>query len=130
MKKIVLTVVAMMAFTLSFAETKSNNVEMNASELDESIVNNADTRFDMSCDMRRLAVVLDLDEWQMEAVEAIQDNFNNAIRSLASFRGPRLRHMVRQAVRKDAQQMHRVLNDKQFGTYMLLLGTTLRNRNL
>jgi hypothetical protein len=33
-------------------------------------------------------------------------------------------------VRKDAQQMRRVLNDEQFETYMTLLGTTLRNKGL
>jgi hypothetical protein len=33
-------------------------------------------------------------------------------------------------VRKDAKQMQRVLNDKQFDTYMMLLGVTLRNKGL
>ena len=84
----------------------------------------------MSCDMRRLSVLLDLDEWQMEAVEAIQTCFNNEMQSLASEKGPQLRHLVHQAVRKDAQQMHRVLNDEQFDTYMFLLGTTLHNKHL
>lgn len=115
--------VAMMAFTFSFAETKSNSIE-------KSFIENADTRFDMSCDMHRLSALLDLNEWQMEAVEAIQNCFNDEIQSLASVRGPQLRHLVHQAVRKDAQQMQRVLNDKQFSTYMLLLGTTLRNKHL
>ena len=130
MKKFALTMVALMAVTLSFAETKSNSVETNAAYFDRSFVNDVNTRFDMSCDMRRLSALLDLDEWQMEAVEAIQNNFNNEIQSLASERGPKLRHLVHQAVRKDAKQMHRVLNDKQFSTYMLLLGTTLHNKHL
>ena len=122
MKKIALTMVAMMAFAISFAETKVNNVDIN--------VNNVDNRFDMSCDMIRLSAVLDLSEWQMEAVEVIQNNFNNEIQSLASVRGPMRRHMVHQAVRKDANQMKRVLNDKQFDTYMRLLVTTLQNKHL
>lgn len=115
MKKIVLTMVALMAVTFSFAETKTNDV---------------DKRFDMTCNMHRLSVVLDLDEWQMEAVEAAQNCLNNEIQSLASVRGPQLRHLVHQAVMKDAQQMKRVLNDKQFATYMMLLGTTLHNKHL
>ena len=61
MKKIVMTLVALMAVTFSFAETKSDRTEKD---------------FDMSCDMRRLSVLLDLDEWQMEAVEAIQTCFS------------------------------------------------------
>ena len=115
MKKMVLTLVAMMAVTFSFAETKSNDV---------------DTRFDMSCDMHRLSALLDLNEWHMEAVEAIQNSFTNEMLSLASVKGPQVRHMVHQAVRKDAHQMKRVLNDKQFDTYMLLLVTTLKNKHL
>ena len=115
MKKIVLTMVALMAVTFSFAETKGADV---------------DKRFDMTCNMHRLAVVLDLNEWQMEAVEAIQNTFNNEMQSIATKRGPQRRHLVHQAVRKDANQMQRVLNDKQFETYMTLLGATLQNKHL
>jgi hypothetical protein len=130
MKKIVLTMVAAMAFTFSFAETKSDKADKGAENFFRSFVINDDTRFDMSCDMHRLAAVLDLDEWQTEAVEAAQNCLNNEIQSLASVRGPQLRHLVHQAVMKDAQQMKRVLNDKQFATYMMLLGTTLHNKHL
>ena len=80
MKKIIVTLVAMMAVTFSFAETNSNNV---------------DRRFDMSCNM-----------------------------------DPIQRHLVHQAVRKDAQKMKSVLNEKQFGLYMRIMLNTLRNRHL
>ena len=115
MKKMIVTLVAMMAVTFSFAETNSNNV---------------DRRFDMSCNMDRLAEVLALDEDQAEAVETIHDNFNNELKSLASVRGPIQRHMVHQAVRKDAQKMKNVLNKEQFGLYMRIMLNTLRNRQL
>ena len=115
MKKIVLTMAAMMALTFSFAETKSNKV---------------DPRFDMNCNMYRLSIALDLDDSQLDEVEAIQNSFSNEMQSLATLKGPRLRHGIHQAIRKDAEQMKRVLNDKQFNTYMLLLFSTLRNRNL
>ena len=46
MKKIIVTMVAMMAVTFSFAETNSNKV---------------DKRYDMSCNMDRLSEVLALD---------------------------------------------------------------------
>ena len=134
MKKIVLTLVAAMAFTLSFAETKSSNnqnVENNYIGFDRVNFDKINAeRFDMSCDMNRLASVLDLNEWQMEAVEAIQNTFNNEMQSIATKRGPQRRHLVHQAVRKDANQMQRVLNDKQFETYMTLLGATLQNKHL
>ena len=134
MKKVLLTIIALMAVTVSFAETKSsNNENVESSYIGFDRINfdklNAE-RFDMSCDMRRLAATLDLNDWQMEAVEAIQNTFNNEMQSLASVKGPKCRHMVHQAVRKDAQQMKRVLNDKQFNTYMTLLVTTLQNKHL
>ena len=130
MKKVIFTLVAMMAFTLSFAETKSHRAENRFEGFSMSFVNNLDKRFDMNFDMRRLAAKLDLTESQMEAVEVIQDLFADEMQSLATVRGPRQRHMVHQAVRKDVQQMQRVLNDKQFGTYMMLLGATLQNKHL
>ena len=115
MKKMIVTLVAMMAVTFSFAETNSNNV---------------DRRFDMSCNMDRLSEVLALDEDQAEAVETIHDNFNNELKSLASLRGPIQRHMVHQAVRKEAQKMKNALNKEQFGLYMRIMLNTLRNRQL
>ena len=115
MKKIVLTMVAVMAVTFSFAETRVKNV---------------DKRFDMTCDIYRLSEVLDLDNQQMDAVEVIHDKFSSEMQSLASVKGPKQRHMIHQAVRKEAQQMHRVLNEKQFALYMRILGVTLRNRHL
>lgn len=112
MKKVVLTLVAMMAVTFSFAKSS------------------ADKQFDMSCDIYRLSVTLGLDEQQMDAVEMIQDKFSSEMQSLATLKGHQLRHGIHQAVRKDAEQMRQVLNDKQFHTYMRILFATLRNRNL
>ena len=115
MKKIVLTVIATMAFTFSFAGTKSNNV---------------DKRFDMDCDIYRLSVILDLSEKQMDEVEEIQANFSEEMQSLASLEGPQQRFRIHQTVRKEAHQMRQVLNDKQFRDYMRILMVTLRNRHL
>ncbi len=107
--------VAAMVFNFSFAETNGFGSEKN---------------YDMSCDIDRLTAVLNLDEKQMDAVEAIHENFSNEMLSLASVKGPWKRHLIHNALRKDARQMRRVLNDKQLGTYMLLMVTTIRNRQL
>jgi hypothetical protein len=112
MKKIALTLVALMAVTMSFAKSS------------------ADRRFDMSCDIYRLSVTLNLDEQQMDAVEEIQDNFSNEMKSLSTLKGRQLRHGIHQTVRKDAEQMRQVLNPEQFHTYMRILFATLHNRNL
>ena len=118
MKKIVLTMVALMTLTLGQAKTESYRPARNAAS------------YDMSFDMRRLAAKLDLTAYQMEAVEIIQESFNNEMQAAATARGFERRAMVHEAVRKDARQMQRVLDEKQFRTYMMLLGTTLRNRGL
>ena len=118
MKKILLTVVAVMTMTFGYAETEGFRTQKNAED------------YDMSFDMHRLAAKLDLTSYQMEAVQVIQACFNNEVQSAASARGRERRFLVRQAVRKDVHQMHQVLNDKQFSTYMMLLGTTLRNKGI
>ena len=113
MKKIVFTLAAVMAFTFSFAKSDK-----------------ADKRFDMSCDIYRISKVLELDENQMDAVEMIHENFSNEMKSLASLKGYQLKHRIHQAVRKDAEQMRQVLNDKQLNCYMRILLLTLHNRQL
>ena len=130
MKKIILTLVAMMTMSFSYAETESFRAENNVENFMINFMKNQDKRFDMSCDMRRLAVTLDLNDRQIEFVEAIHNTFCNEMSSLASVRGHQRRHLVHEAVRKDIYQMQRVLNDKQFDTYMTLLGATLKNKHL
>ena len=116
MKKIILTVVATMMMTISFAETKNANAVKN---VDES---------GLTFDLRRLAVTLDLTDTQMEAVKVISENFNDELISATSARRFQRHALIDQAIRKDAKQMRNVLNDKQFNTYMQLLGVTLQNR--
>jgi hypothetical protein len=118
MKKLILTMVAMMTFAFGFAGNESYRSE-------KSVAN-----YDMSFDMRRLAEKLELTSEQMEAVQVIQECFNSDMMSAANARAHQRRFLVHQAVRKDAKQMQRVLNDKQFDTYMMLLGVTLRNKGL
>ena len=116
MKKIILTVVATMMMTISFAETNNANAVKN--------VDNSGLTFDLN----RLAATLDLTDYQMEAVKIISDNFNDELISATSARRFQRHALIQQAIRKDAKQMRNVLNDKQFNTYMQLLGVTLQNR--
>ena len=118
MKKILLTLVAVM--TMSFANAETEGLRTHRHVVD----------YDMSFDINRLAAKLDLTNDQMEAVEVIQENFNDEVLEAATARGHERRFLVHQAVRKDVQQMHRVLNDEQFNTYMMLLGATLQNKHL
>lgn len=63
-------------------------------------------------------------------MEASLNSFNNDMRSLSAVSGPRLGFQIHQALKKDAYQMRRVLNEQQFNTYMRLLVLTLHNRML
>ena len=119
MKKIILTVVATMMMTISFAETTNTSAVKNVEERG------------LTFDLRRLAVTLDLTDNQMDqmdAVKVISDNFNDELISASTARRFQRHALIQQAIRKDAKQMRNVLNDKQFNTYMQLLGATLQNR--
>lgn len=121
MKKIVLSVVAVMTFTLGFAETGMNR----SWRMDRQPVN-----YDMSFDLHRLAAKLELTQEQMETVQVIQDCFNDEVLEASASRGLARRHQIYKAVGKDLYQMHRVLDEKQFSTYRMLLGATLKNKGL
>ena len=120
MKKIILTVVAAMMMAVSFAETTNTSAVKNVEEAG------------LTFDLRRLAVTLDLTDNQMDAVKVISDNFNDELISASTARRFQrhalIQQAIKQAIRKDAKQMRNVLNDKQFNTYMQLLGATLQNR--
>lgn len=122
MKKIAISVVTMMMVTFGYAETNQGRRMM--------MMDRQPVSYDMSFDVNRLADKLDLDADQMEMVQVIQNCFNNEVQEAATTRGLQRRHLIHQAVRKDVQQMQRVLNDEQFGTYMMLLGVTLQNKGL
>ena len=122
MKKIAISVVTMMMVTFGYAETNQGRRMM--------MMDRQPVSYDMSFDVNRLADKLDLDADQMEMVQVIQDCFNSEVQEAATTRGLQRRHLIHQAVRKDVQQMQRVLNDEQFGTYMMLLGVTLQNKGL
>lgn len=122
MKKIAISVVTMMMVTFGYAETNQGHRMM--------FMDRQPANYDMSFDVNRLAEKLDLDAYQMEAVQVIQDCFNDEVQEAATSRGLQRRHLVHQAVRKDVQQMRRVLNEDQFDTYMMLLGATLKNKGL
>ena len=121
MKKIILTVVAIMSMTFCFAETEKTENKQSVNSVEA---------FDLSFDVRRLADKLQLTSEQIEAVQAISASLNQELASAAQ--AGRFDQMIQteKAIRKDARNMRRVLNDKQYNTYMMLLGTTIRNQRM
>ena len=108
MKKIVLTAIALMVMAVASAQRVNNPA-----------VNNP-ANYELTFDMRRLAVTLDL--------EAITNQMNSQLATAATARGHRRAAMMHGAIATDMRNMRRVLNDSQFRTYAMLLGTTLQNR--
>ena len=121
MKKIILTVVAAMTMTLGFAETKNNQAAQ---------VQSVETSFDLSFDVRRLADKLQLTSEQMEAVQQISNTLNRELETATQTKGFGQMIQTEKAISKDVRHMRRILNDKQYNTYMMLLGTTIRNQRM
>ena len=108
----------MMTMTMSFAENENTNAVKGIEA------------YDMTVNMRKLAVTLGLDNDQMEAVADIHRQFSQEMMMAATAEVDEREALVDKAVKKDARYMHYVLNEKQFKTYMMLLNVTLQNRGL
>ena len=113
MKKILFTLALMLISTLSFAQRPQ--------------FVNFDDCFEISVDMRRLSAKLQLDEIQMDYVEVITNILNREVEEAKELKGHKKRKEIRKAVVKDIHEMHKVLNEEQFKTYIALLTTTFRN---
>ena len=118
MKKIVLTLVAMMTITMAHAENENQNTVQTVNA------------YDMTVNMRKLAVTLELTLDQMEAVQDIHHQFCNEMMLASHAESDERASLVEQAVKKDVRYMHYVLDEKQYRKYLLLLNTTLTNRGL
>lgn len=110
--------VAMMTMTMAFAENENNNkVEtVNA--------------YDMSVNIRSLAVALGLNYDQIEAVEDIHRQFCNEMILASQASADERNQEVEKAVKKDVRYMSYVLDKKQYHKYLQLLNVTLTNRGL
>ena len=111
-------VVAMFTMTMSFAENE-NNSALNSVEA-----------YDMTVNMRKLAVTLDLNSDQMEAVQDIHTAFCNDMMLAAYAQNDERKELVDQAVKKDVRYMRYILDEKQYKKYLTLLNATLQNRGL
>jgi len=118
MKKMILTMVAMLSMTMAFAEGEN-----------AASVNNVEA-YDMNVNMRKLSQALALNADQMEAVAEIHHTFASEMMFAAQYNNEERKARVNDAIEKDVKWMRYVLNDKQMRKYLLLLNTTLNNRGL
>ena len=115
MKKIVLTLVALMSMTTIFAE----NEGMNTTEA-----------YNMTVNMKNLARTLNLSKDQIESVAEVHKTFSSEMVFAAQYGKEERTKMVEKAVNKDLAYMNYILNKDQYRKYVMLLNTTLTNRGL
>lgn len=118
MKKIVLTIVAMLSMTMAFAgETSTNEAEKLKA-------------YDMTVDYHRLAVCLGLCLDQMSAVKEIHDTFCENMKEVALLPENEQQEMLQKVLDVDMRYMSYILERDQYRKYLMLINVTLHNRGL
>jgi hypothetical protein len=115
MKKIVLTLVALMSMTTIYAE----NEGMNTTEA-----------YNMTVNMKNLARTLNLSKDQVESVAEVHKTFSSEMVFAAQYGKEERTKMVDKAINKDLAYMNYILNKDQYHKYVMLLNVTLANRGL
>lgn len=118
MKRLFLTVVAVLSMTMTFAENENlNNIEgVNA--------------YNMSVNYGKLAECLQLSADQLELVQDIHTSFCADMMNAAYAHSDERRDMVKQALGRELKLMHSVLDKKQYRKYLTLLNITFSNRGI
>jgi hypothetical protein len=118
MKRMILSVVAMLSMTMAFAEDENVNN-----------VNNVNV-YDMSVNYYKLGEALGLNIDQMESVEDVHKAFCADMMNAAVAAKDDRKAMVDKAIDKDLKYMHYILSDNQYRKYLTLLNVTMNNRGL
>ena len=118
MKKLFLTVVALMSMTMTFAENES------------AASTNTTEAYNMKVNISKLGDALNLSDDQMEAVEEIHKTFSAEMMFAAQYGKDERQHKMDKAIKRDLAYMHHVLNKEQYRKYLTLLNMTLVNRGL
>ena len=118
MKRLFITMIAMLSMTMTFAEN-------------ENAVNTTNTdAYDMKVNIRKLGEVLGLTYDQMESVGDIHRTFCGEMMIASQAQKDERGALVEKAVEKDLKYMNYILNNEQYRKYRLLLSTTLTNRGI
>lgn len=118
MKKIILTMVALLSMTAAFAEGENNEAAAESA------------KYEIKFNIGSLTKALNLDYDQTIAVEDINYMFASDMTNAAAASGTERDELRSKAVIRDLAYMKTVLNDKQYKKYVMLLNTTLNNRGL
>lgn len=118
MKRLFLTVVAMLSMTMTFAENENLNSAENAKV------------YSMAVNYDKLAGYLDLSSDQVETVQDIHTSFCADMMNAANAASDERKGMVTQAIAKDLKFMRCVLTSDQYRKYLAVLNATFYNRGL
>ena len=118
MKKMILTLVAMLSMTTAFAE---GEMAMGTSNMEA---------YELNVNMDKLSEALNLADDQKEAVADIHHTFASELMFAAQYNANDRKKLVARALDNNIKWMRYVLNEKQFRTYRVLLNTTVNNRGL
>ena len=114
----ILTVVALMSMTMTFAENESA-ANLNTTEA-----------YNMTVNMNKLGQALGLSKDQMESVAEVHKTFSAEMMFAAQYGKDERAKMVDKAINKDLAYMNYILNSEQYHKYLMLLNITLNNRGL
>ena len=114
----ILTIVAMLSMTMTFAE----NENMNALNTTEA--------YDMTVNMKKLSQALGLSKDQVEGVAEIHKTFSAEMMFAAQYGKEERSKKVDTAINRDLSYMNYILNADQYRKYLTLLNVTLRNRGI
>ena len=120
MKKIVLTMVAVMSMTMVFAANENDNNNNNATT--------SAYKFNVSTYALSRALNLNID--QVDVVEDINRTFATEMMNASVADSSERQAKVQSAIKKDLSYMRYILNDRQYREYVKLLNVTLNNRGL
>ena len=118
MKKLILTVVALMSMTMTFAENE-NAANLNTME-----------SYNMTVNMNKLTQALGLSNDQVQAVSEIHKSFSAEMMFAAQYGKEERDQRVNNAIKRDLAYMNYILNQDQYRKYLMLLNVTLHNRGI
>ena len=119
MKKVILTVVAVLSMTTAFAGNEPINGQGNNTSV-----------YELNVNMNQLARTLSLTEGQKYEVQGIMDTFAKELKEAGESEDLYRSMRVKEAINKDVKNMRRVLNKKQMRTFLNVLNSTVANRGL
>ena len=118
MKKMILTVMAVICMTTTFAKDENANAT------------SAMSAFDMSVNMKKLSESLNLTADQIESVADVHHTFCGEMMGAAQAGDEDRKDLMEKAVKKDLKYMNYILNKEQYRKYLLVLNATFNNRGL